>query len=89
MTICWHCKSEHDRAHHDRVVYNRTALYGPWYGWRMAGRVLVSPEGDRIAPERLRGLLWSERLRIRKSGQQDGVAAVSTLPARERFAGSA
>lgn len=32
-----------------------------WRGWRLAGRVLVSPDGDRISPERLRGLLWRER----------------------------
>lgn len=32
-----------------------------WRGWRLAGRMLVSPDGDRISPERLRGLLWREK----------------------------
>lgn len=32
----------------ERTVYNLTPLYGQWAGWRMAGRVLVSPDGDRI-----------------------------------------
>ena len=31
----------------ERTVYNLTPLYGQWAGWLMAGRVLVSPDGDR------------------------------------------
>lgn len=31
-----------------------------WAGWRFSGRLLVSPDGDRITPERLRGLLWRD-----------------------------
>lgn len=34
-----------------RVIHNQTPLYGEWAGWRMAGRCLVSPDGDRISPE--------------------------------------
>jgi len=58
---CWHCQAEHPEAHHARIVQNHTPLYGPWAGWRMAGRDLVSPDGDRINPRRLAGLLWRER----------------------------
>lgn len=52
-------------AFHERVIGNKTPLYGAWAGWRMAGRVLVSPDGDRISPERLRGILWREAARAR------------------------
>lgn len=58
MAQCFHCKAESTPEHYQRVVHNHVALYGPWRGWRMAGRVLVSPDGDRITPERLRGILF-------------------------------
>lgn len=41
-------------------VHNHTALYGRWQGWRMAGRDLVSPDGVRFSPERMRGLAWRQ-----------------------------
>jgi len=53
------CTSARNRRHHQH-------LGGPWAGWRMAGRVLVSPDGDRITPERLRGLLWRHTLEQRR-----------------------
>lgn len=56
MTTCFHCKAETEAAHYDRVVHNITPLHGPWAGWRMAGRQLVSPDGTRFTPERLKGL---------------------------------
>lgn len=31
-----------------------------WPGWRFSGDRLVSPDGDRITPERLRGILWRQ-----------------------------
>lgn len=90
---CWHCQAEHTEAHHERIVYNRTPLYGPWTGWRMAGRNLVSPDGDRINPRRLAGILWAENLRARsarvKNSQSRETLAIATLQARERFSGSA
>lgn len=58
MPTCWHCEAESPAEHYDRVVHNKTALHGPWRGWRMAGRHLVSPEGDRFSPERLKGLAF-------------------------------
>ena len=73
-----------------RVIRNHTPLYGEWAGWRMAGRCLVSPDGDRISPERLRGILFAEsgRQRIQKRRVESRPVLLS-LPARERFAGSA
>ncbi|HWK52871.1 MAG TPA: DUF3653 domain-containing protein [Hyphomicrobiales bacterium] len=41
---------------------------GEWYGWRLRGRHLVSPDGDRMTPERLRGLLWRDRAELRLAG---------------------
>lgn len=62
---------------HDRVAHNRTQLHGPWAGWRLAGRDLVSPDGDRISPERIRGILWRETLEIRRSGSAQRKKRVS------------
>lgn len=81
------------RALHERVIYNIMPLYGPWAGWRLAGAVLVSPDGDRISPERLRGILWREQLRLRvpiaKRPGRDSIVPLPKLPAREPFAGYA
>lgn len=59
---CWPagqpCPNPCAAAHYERQVYNRQHLGGPWTGWRMAGRELISPDGDRISPERMRGILW-------------------------------
>lgn len=41
-----------------RVVDNHVELSGPWAGWRLAGRDLVAPTGERFSERRLRGLLW-------------------------------
>lgn len=41
-------------------VHNHTELHGPWAGWQLRGRDLVAPDGQRISPERLRGLLWRQ-----------------------------
>lgn len=60
LTTCFHCNAEHPEAHYERTVHNKTPLYGPWSGWRMAGRDLVAPDGTRFNPERLRGLAWHQ-----------------------------
>jgi hypothetical protein len=64
-TTCFQCKTEHPDQHYERVVYNKHELHGPWAGWRMAGKDLVSPDGDRINPHRLAGFLWTERVKSR------------------------
>lgn len=77
---CWPeqkpCPNECAQALYQREVYNRHHLPSPWDGWRFAGRVLVSPDGDRIAPERLRGMLWRESLRSRRDTLERGSAQV-------------
>jgi hypothetical protein len=59
---CWprgiQCPNPCAAEHHDRVIYNKLYLHGPWAGWRFAGRDLVSPDGDRISVERMKGLIW-------------------------------
>lgn len=66
---CWPdgqpCPNGCAAALHDRIAHNQTTLFGPWAGWRMAGRDLVAPDGDRISPERLRGLLWRQAAEAR------------------------
>jgi|GEM_PF-2047793 hypothetical protein len=66
---CWPdgvpCPNGCASATFERLIHNNSPLYGPWSGWRMAGRELVSPDGDRINPERLRGLLFVEHNRLR------------------------
>ena len=41
---------------------------GEWYGWRLRGRHLVSPTGQRITRERLDGLLFRDDLELRRAG---------------------
>lgn len=52
---------------------------GHWMGWKLRGRVLISPDHDRITPERLRGLLFSESLRLRRDKTRNRTAQVITL----------
>ena len=67
---CWPdgqpCPNDCAAQLYERIVHNHTPLTGPWAGWRLAGRDLVSPAGDRIAPERLRGLLWRQQTEARR-----------------------
>jgi len=60
-------------------VHNITPLAGPWAGWRLAGRDLVSPDGTRMSPERVRGLAWRQesedrlaRSRARNAARKSG-----------------
>ena len=48
---------------HDHVDFQ-----GAWHGWRLRGRHLVSPDGERITAERLSGLLWRDQLELRRAG---------------------
>lgn len=89
MPKCHHCKQEFAAAHYDRIVHNKTALHGPFAGWRMSGRFLIAPgNAGRITPERLLGMLWEERARSAKV-QKRTPCQVSKLPAREIFRGQA
>lgn len=76
-------------AHYRRIVDNHAALHGPWAGWRLAGRDLVSPDGDRINPQRLRGLLFQQESEARIAKARAKRMQPRVIPARERFAGLA
>lgn len=52
-----------------------------WHGWRFAGRFLVSPDGDRMTPERLRGLCWRDLLELRRAGYNTRRQAERATPA--------
>lgn len=56
---------------YQRTVYNRHYLPVPWQGWRFAGRDLITPEGVRISPERLKGLAW----RVEAEARRDAAKA--------------
>lgn len=94
MTLppCWPdghpCPNPCAAALYERDVYGKQYLTAEWQGWRLAGRVLVSPDGDRISPERLRGILFHESMRSRRVSRT-APARVNWLPAREQFRGSA
>ncbi|WP_185910730.1 hypothetical protein [Xanthomonas cerealis] len=59
---CWTagepCPNQCAQAHARHIIDNHVDLHGPWTGWRLAGRDLVAPSGERIPERRLRGLLW-------------------------------
>ncbi|MEG3191611.1 hypothetical protein [Lysobacter sp. D1-1-M9] len=39
-----------------------------WYGWKLRGRELVSPDRQRISRTRLEGLLWRDAMELRLAG---------------------
>lgn len=50
------------------LVHQQIDLTGPWQGWRVRGRELVAPHGQRIPVRRLQGLLWREEMELRSAG---------------------
>lgn len=82
--------AEQVRAYFAAVVLNHIDLQAEWEGWRMRGRDLVSPSGQRINPRRLLGLLFAEENRQRvERTRPKRIASVVSLPSRERFNGAA
>ena len=78
-------------ARADQVLRNHVELHGPWAGWRLAGRELVSPEGLRLSERRLRGLVWRAEAELRReqartrranSGHR-GMVTVIRMPVRD------
>jgi len=41
---------------------------GEWYGWRLRGNFLVSPDRQYLTRERLEGLLWRDAQELRLAG---------------------
>ncbi|MCR6687081.1 hypothetical protein [Pseudoxanthomonas sp.] len=95
---CWpfgeQCPNLCARQHLERVVYNHVELTGPWAGWRLAGRDLVSPgkpsKALRITPGRLLGLLWREAAEAKlaaekaaNSGHRGKVVSLLRPPRRQ------
>jgi hypothetical protein len=68
---------------HERVVYNRQDLTGPWQGWRFRGRDLISPNGTRMSPERLQGLAWREHNEARLIQARSRKAATKAATDRQ------
>lgn len=46
-----------------------------WNGWRLRGRHLVSDDGQRMTIERLRGLMWRDKMELRLKGYASRRAA--------------
>lgn len=76
-------------------VLGHVDLGAEFAGWRIRGRWMISPDGDRITVERLRGLLFLElnerrRHRAGSKGQQGAKvirirgSASATMPAGSR-----
>ena len=89
---CWHLDITNGRpnpcklAHAEHVLRNHVQLHGPWAGWRLAGRDLVSPEGVRLSAGRVRGYAWREeaeqrleRVRARNKARKAGLRGEVTV----------
>jgi hypothetical protein len=59
-------------------------LDGEWYGWRLRGRHLVSDDGQRMTLERLRGLMWRDKMELRLKGFASRRAAEAREAASRR-----
>jgi len=57
---------------------------GEWYGWRLRGRHLVSDDGQRMTPQRLAGLLWRDKMELRRAGFASRRAAEAAKAASGR-----
>lgn len=70
---------------HEALVHNRIHFGYEWQGWRMAGRDLVSPEGDRICANRLLWLMRRESMRaaLYRQVQATGPSNVVAFPLRK------
>lgn len=53
-----------------QIVEIRTDVPSQWTGWHFSdnGRHLISPDRDRITPERLAGILWRDSMELRRAG---------------------
>jgi len=63
---------------YDEQILNHIKLSNEWAGWRFAGRDLVCPDGNRINPRRLRGILWQEKQLSGGNGKST-ISAVTSI----------
>lgn len=61
----------------NREAYNHVDLTGPWVGWKLRGRDLVSPDGMRLSPERVAGIAWREHNELRLEARRARAAAAA------------
>ena len=68
-------------------VLGHVDLAADWAGWRLRGRWLISPEGDRINVQRLRGMLFREanEKRRHKAGMESGLQGAGAKVHRLRM----
>lgn len=52
------------------IVAIPTDVPEPWAGWHFSasGRHFVSPDRQKITPERITGLLWRDAMELRRAG---------------------
>ena len=65
----------------EEQILNHITLVADWQGWRFKGKDLVSPDGMRINPQRLRSILWAEK-RLSVGGTKKRTAEVVNLFSR-------
>lgn len=60
-----------------RIIAIQTDVPEAWNTWRFTdgGRYLRSPDGDLITPQRLQGLLWRDKMELRRAGYASRKAA--------------
>ena len=63
------------------LVNGQLDLRNEWNGWKLRGPYLVAPNGDRILPQRLLGLLYTEKLQKRVYQATKANAAAKAKPA--------
>lgn len=61
---------------HQVLVDGVLDLGNAWQGWRLRGDQLISPDGDRVTPLRLSGLLFVESLQKRRRKKSPAGAAL-------------
>ena len=67
-------------------IFQHADFAGDWSGWRLRGRDLISPDGDRVSARRLRGLLTMEVLRPKKRVGRVAVVPAALHPSCGAFA---
>lgn len=59
-------------------------LEGSFQGYRVSGNYIIAPDGQRITPTRLEGLLWRDAMELRLAGY---VSRRKAEEAKKRFKG--